>query len=87
MSYRTTTCPFCGEGEVNLSSHLPTPEGEGCPFTPMTWFTPMTCSASAPAPSGDEGTERRGRSSTSGSGECYTSAEGRDAANPATTLK
>ena len=78
---KTDSCPFCGEDGVNLSSHLPTPEGEGCPFTPM------TCSASAPAPSGDEGTERRGRSSTSGSGECYTSAEGRDAANPATTLK
>jgi len=78
---KTDSCPFCGEDGVNLSSHLRTPEGEGCPFTPM------TCSASAPAPSGDEGTERRGRSSTSGSGEYYTSAEGRDAANPATTLK
>jgi len=35
--------------------HLPTPEGEGCPYTPMTRST------NTPAPSGDEGTERQGR--------------------------
>jgi hypothetical protein len=79
---KTDSCPFCGEDGANLSSHSRTPEGEGCPYTPV------TCSASGPAPSGDEGTERRGRSSTSGSGSNHSkhTAEGRDAANPATTL-
>ena len=75
-------CPLCGEDEINPQSHLATPAGEGCPYTPM------TRSANTPAPPGVEGTARQGRpSSRGGSSECdQTPVEGRDAADPATTL-
>ena len=78
---KTDSCPFCGEDGVNLSSHLRTPEGEGCPYTPVTRST------QPPAPSSVEGNKRQGRPATSGSGKTMQApAEGRDAANPATTL-
>ena len=74
-----TVCMFCGEEDIDLPNHLPTPEGEGCPHTPMTF------SASTSAPSRIEGTERQGRdASHRGSSSAY-SAEGCEA-NPATTL-
>jgi hypothetical protein len=74
-------CPFCGEGEIVPVNHFPTPAGEGCPYTPM------TRSANTLAPSSVEGTERRGRPASGGSSEYeHTSAEGRTAADPATTL-
>lgn len=75
-------CPFCGEEEIEPANHFPHPEGEGCPYTPM------TRSANTPAPPGVEATERQGRpvASQGGSSEYEHTAEGRDAADPATTL-
>ena len=55
MTIRRIVCPFCGKEGIRPTFHLPTPEGEGCPYTPM------TCPANTPAPSGDEGTERQDR--------------------------
>lgn len=75
-------CPFCGEEGVEPVHHFPTPEGEGCPYTPMT--RPV----STPAPPGVEATERRDRpvASQGGSSEYEHTAEGADGADPATTL-
>jgi hypothetical protein len=73
-------CPFCGEEEVEPAHHFPQPEGKGCPYTPMTRST------SLPAPSRVEGTERQGRSIPAGGSVLPEPAEGRDAADPATTL-
>lgn len=78
---RISACPFCGEEEIEPVHHYPTPEGEGCPYTPM------TRTANTPAPPGVEGTPRQGRPSSRGGSSCeYIPAEGRDAADPATTL-
>ena len=78
---RIGSCPFCGEEEIEPVSHFPTPEGEGCPYTPM------TRSANTPAPPGVEGTARQGcRLQDGGSSRSIEPAEGADGADPATTL-
>jgi len=35
LTVATNECPLCRERGVHLPHHLPTPEGEGCPYTPM----------------------------------------------------
>ena len=75
-------CPFCGEEKIEPPIHYPSPEGERCPATPM------TRSASTPSPPGVEGTEREGSRQQAGCSVLrkHDPAEGRDAADPATTL-
>ena len=74
-------CPFCGEEEIEPANHFPHPEGEGCPYTPM------TRTANTPVPPGVEGTARQGHRQTGGSRASeQTETEGRDAADPVATF-
>lgn len=68
-------CPFCDETKIDPVKHYPTPPGEGCPSTPM------TRSATPPAPSRRRGEPEAGPKLAIGSGIARTT-EGRSPADP-----